>query len=100
DEVSGTALITAAAYRLMKLSPKFISILPIKKIEESRKRILEHHINPQNGSVSQVVNPLDWNAKVAFDGSNGKQSPEGQAFVILLYVAWKDFMGENLMECY
>lgn len=62
------------------------------KIENSRKKILQDQINPQNGGVFPVVPPLDWNAKEPFDGSEGKQSPEGQGFVILMHIAWKNYL--------
>ncbi|EGG11283.1 uncharacterized protein MELLADRAFT_90740 [Melampsora larici-populina 98AG31] len=89
DEVSGTALLAATAYRLVNLNHEFKSILPMHKIEEARKTILEKHLDPKTGSVSTVVDPLDWNAKAPYDGSPGKQSPEAQAFVILMHTAWK-----------
>ncbi|KAH9820751.1 glycosyl hydrolase family 88-domain-containing protein [Melampsora americana] len=95
EEVSGTALITATAYRLAILNKKFNTILPMQKVEAARKTILEKHLDPKTGSVSTVVDPLNWNSKAPFDGSPGKQSPEGQAFVILMHTAWKVYTSSN-----
>ncbi|EGG11285.1 uncharacterized protein MELLADRAFT_90741 [Melampsora larici-populina 98AG31] len=95
EEVSGTALITATAYRLANLNKKFNTILPMQKVEAARKTILEKHLDPKTGSVSTVVDPLNWNSKAAFDGSPGKQSPEGQAFVVLMHTAWKVYITSN-----
>ncbi|KAG0144316.1 hypothetical protein CROQUDRAFT_724086 [Cronartium quercuum f. sp. fusiforme G11] len=90
DEVSGTALIAATAYRLVTLNPEHTQNLPMAQIDQSRKKILQEHIDPKTGGVSPVVPPLEWLAKKPFDGTEGKQSPEGQAFVIFLHLAWKN----------
>lgn len=86
-EVSGTALIAAAAYRLVAVNPPSREDLPMEKIELARKAILKNHIDVKTGIVSPVVDPLDWNKIGPYDKS--KASPEGQAFVVLMINAWE-----------
>ncbi|KAH9820750.1 hypothetical protein DFH28DRAFT_1121103 [Melampsora americana] len=94
-EVSGTALLAATAYRLANLNQEHILTLPMRKVEHARKAILEKHLNPKNGSVSTV----NGNVKVPFDGSPGQLKPEGQAFVILMYTAWKAYESQFNSSC-
>lgn len=86
-EVSGTAMIVATAYRLIAAHPQSISQLPMKAIDLARTSILINNIDPRTRIVSPVVNPLDWNQKLALKRSNS--SPEGQAFVVLMITAWE-----------
>ncbi|KAG8899305.1 hypothetical protein FRC01_010592 [Tulasnella sp. 417] len=44
--------------------------------------LIRSRINPNDGWVDQVVDPYAW-------GSEGKESPEGQSFVLLMEAAWR-----------
>ncbi|KAH9813859.1 hypothetical protein DFH28DRAFT_325797 [Melampsora americana] len=88
DEVSGTALIAASAYRLAVARPDMIHRLPLDKINCARNAIILNNINHQNGTVSPVINPLDWSLKAL----PGVVSPEGQAFVLFMDLAWQYFI--------
>jgi len=97
-ECSGTALIAAAAYRLAVFEPQCVKDLPMDKIDAARVAIFTKYVNKKTGAVAPVVDPLDWNAVKAFNGSEpevGFVSPEGQAFVLLLFEAWKDYTRAN-----
>ncbi|KAI9614248.1 hypothetical protein H4Q26_009391 [Puccinia striiformis f. sp. tritici PST-130] len=93
-ECSGTALIAAAAYRLASLRPGCEEGLPMDAINAARVAIFTKYTNHQTGAVAPVVDPLDWNAVKPFNGTKpekGFVSPEGQAFTILLFEAWKAY---------
>ncbi|OAV90478.1 hypothetical protein PTTG_08754 [Puccinia triticina 1-1 BBBD Race 1] len=94
-ECSGTALIAAAGYRLASLRPKCAKHLPLDAINAARVAIFTRYTNRETGAVAPVVDPLDWNAVKAFNGTKpitGYVSPEGQAFTILLFEAWKSYV--------
>ncbi|KAH9447264.1 hypothetical protein Pst134EA_029298 [Puccinia striiformis f. sp. tritici] len=98
-ECSGTALIAAAAYRLASLRPGCEEGLPMDAINAARVAIFTKYTNHQTGAVAPVVDPLDWNAVKPFNGTKpekGFVSPEGQAFTILLFEAWKAVHPSNL----
>ncbi|EGG09920.1 uncharacterized protein MELLADRAFT_95282 [Melampsora larici-populina 98AG31] len=88
DEVSGTSLLAASAYRVAVARPDLIHRLPLDKINCARSAIITNHINPINGSVAPVINPLDWSKKAL----PGVVSPEGQAFVLFMENAWQYFI--------
>ncbi|KAI9614059.1 hypothetical protein KEM48_003624 [Puccinia striiformis f. sp. tritici PST-130] len=93
-DCSGTALIASAAYRLASLEPSYVSQLPMNAIAKSRIAIFSKYTNITTGAVGPVVDPMDWNAEKAFNGSKaevGHVSPEGQALVLLLYAAWNSY---------
>ncbi|WAQ88861.1 hypothetical protein PtA15_10A282 [Puccinia triticina] len=94
-ECSGTALIAAAAYRLVSLRPTSAKRLPLDAINAARVAIFTKYTNPKTGAVAPVVDPLNWNAPKPFNGEKpivGYVSPEGQAFTILLFEAWKAYV--------
>ncbi|KAH9465599.1 hypothetical protein Pst134EA_013480 [Puccinia striiformis f. sp. tritici] len=93
-DCSGTALIASAAYRLASLEPSYVSQLPMNAMAKSRIAIFSKYTNITTGAVGPVVDPMDWNAEKAFNGSKaevGHVSPEGQALVLLLYAAWNSY---------
>ena len=99
-ECSGTALIAAAAYRLASLQPNCVEGLPMDAIDAARVAIFEKYTNPETGAVAPVVDPLDWNSVKPFNGTKPKVgfvSPEGQAFVLLLFESWKAY--NHAIEC-
>ncbi|OAV94812.1 hypothetical protein PTTG_06229 [Puccinia triticina 1-1 BBBD Race 1] len=97
-ECSGTALIASAAYRLASLEPSTVPRLPLSTIAKSRIAIFSKYTNSTTGAVGPVVDPFDWNAEKAFTGATpeaGDVSPEGQAFVLLLYAAWNAYTNSS-----
>lgn len=88
DDASGTSLLAASAYRVAVARPDMIPRLPLDKINCARSAIITNHINPLNGTVFPVINPLDWNKKAL----PGVVSPEGQAFVLFMENAWQIFI--------
>lgn len=94
-DCSGTALIAAAAYRLAIYEPECVEDLPMNQIYSATIKIFSGYVNKTTGAVAPVVDPLDWNAAKAFNGTEpevGFVSPEGQAFTLLLFEAWKAYM--------
>ncbi|KAI7936357.1 hypothetical protein MJO29_015660 [Puccinia striiformis f. sp. tritici] len=95
-ECSGTAIIAAAAYRLVSLRPGSEKSLPMEAINAARVAIFTKYANKKTGAVAPVVDPLNWNSAKPFNGAKpqvGFVSPEGQAFTILLFEAWKAYIG-------
>ncbi|KAF7187012.1 hypothetical protein HII31_11621 [Pseudocercospora fuligena] len=100
-ETSGTALMTAAVYRLAVLQQearalfdgsaakakkldKIVTSEMLKWAETNRKTIAAHI--DQSGIAKPAVNPLGWGDRTPYV----KGSPEGQSFVVMLYAAWRD----------
>ena len=85
-ETSGTALLAATAFRMATLEPatfgETYASWALRKLNAVKQCIDEN-----SGLVSPVVNPLKESQRTPLDGV----SPEGQAFVVLLYVAWRDW---------
>ncbi|CEQ40803.1 SPOSA6832_02447, partial [Sporobolomyces salmonicolor] len=83
SEASGSALLASAAYRLAVLDPSrdYSSLLATAaKIRTAVNR----GVSTSTGWVSPVVNPLDFSEQ-------GSDSPESEAFVLLLQAAWQDW---------
>ncbi|GAA5930867.1 hypothetical protein JCM1841_001958 [Sporobolomyces salmonicolor] len=83
SEASGSALLASAAYRLAVLDPSrdYSSLLATAaKIRTAVNR----GVSTSTGWVSPVVNPLDFSKQ-------GSDSPESEAFVLLLQAAWQDW---------
>lgn len=90
-EVSGSSLLAAVAYRMVLLRPKTYGSKYINWADGIRKTIARNdargapHVK-STGVVTPAVNPLNWkDPKPVTTGS-----PEGQAFVVLMYAAWRD----------
>jgi rhamnogalacturonyl hydrolase YesR len=86
-EAAGTALIAATVFRMAVLKPvvfgqqKYID-WALKKID-----VVENCVDQETGIVAPVVNPTTDDQRTPLDGV----SPEAQAFVILLFAAWRDW---------
>ncbi|KAK7941357.1 uncharacterized protein PG986_013744 [Apiospora aurea] len=99
-ELSGTTLLTATVYRLAVLAPdefgggaggdknkngssdsnnKYVQWADAKRPE------IIARVNAQ-GLLSPVINPLNWG-----DRTPGTESPEAQAFALLMFAAWRDY---------
>ncbi|KAF9446020.1 hypothetical protein P691DRAFT_795008 [Macrolepiota fuliginosa MF-IS2] len=91
-EISGSSLLASVAYRMAVLRPD-VFVNPYggngKYLDfaEGIRTVLgqDDHIT-SNGTATPAVNPLGWGDTTPFTAG----SPEGQNFVVLLYVAWRD----------
>ncbi|GAA6007975.1 uncharacterized protein JCM10292_000463 [Rhodotorula paludigena] len=79
---SGSALLAAAAYRLAQLNGTQSDY--ILDMAATIRSAVNNHVDTSTGWLAPVVNPL------AFD-QQASQSPEGEAFVLLLEAAWRDY---------
>ncbi|KAI4648232.1 hypothetical protein J4E93_004644 [Alternaria ventricosa] len=84
-EVAGTALMAATAFRMALLEPgtfgeRYVGWATCKLESVSR------YIDEETGVAAPVVNSLKEGQRTPLNGIN----PEGQAFVVLLYAAWRD----------
>ncbi|ESK86686.1 hypothetical protein Moror_10933 [Moniliophthora roreri MCA 2997] len=91
-EISGSAILASVVYRMTVLQPdtfgdnKYLSWADGIRNTISRN---DKQGNPRvtiEGIVMPAVNPLGWLDKNPFTTG----SPEGQAFVVLMYSAWRD----------
>ncbi|KAF2627941.1 Six-hairpin glycosidase [Macroventuria anomochaeta] len=85
-EVAGTALLTATVFRMAVLEP---GIFGTKYTNWALLRMdtVGRCIDVETGIAAPVVNPLRESQRTPLSGSN----PEGQAFVVLMYAAWRDW---------
>jgi len=89
-EISGTALLSAAAYRM---AVNDLGMFPQKYIawaDMNRAALAQHH--GSNGIFSPAINPLDWHDRTPLTSG----SPEGQAFAVYLYAAYRDCLGAGV----
>jgi len=96
-EISGSSLLASVAYRMVVLRPHVFAPSSGYKISKGKGRYLDFadgikevmgqgsHITA-NGTAIPAVNPLGWGDTTPFLAG----SPEGQNFVVLMYVAWRD----------
>lgn len=98
-EISGSSLLAAVAYRMAILAPEEFGVVNgdaskskyVRWADRIRKTIGGEDVNgnphvTNAGVVTPAVDPLDWKSTTPFTTG----SPEGQAFVVLLYAAWRD----------
>jgi rhamnogalacturonyl hydrolase YesR len=85
-EVAGTALSAATAFRMTVLEP---DIFGSKYTDWALQKmnVVGRCLNVDTGIASPVVNSLKESQRTPLSGPN----PEGQAFVVLLYAAWRDW---------
>ncbi|PVI08260.1 hypothetical protein DM02DRAFT_579493 [Periconia macrospinosa] len=88
-EISGTALLAATALRMARLDAAAFGRGKYVDWAEKKMRVVEGRIEQATGVVKPAVNPLDWKDRKQFNTG----SPEGQAFVVLLEAAWRDWKG-------
>lgn len=81
SDASGSALLAASAYRLAQLTgdTSFVSEA------DSVRTAVFAAVDPATGWLAPVVNPLSFKARAS-------QSPEGEAFVLLLQAAYRDYV--------
>ncbi|RXW23701.1 hypothetical protein EST38_g2176 [Candolleomyces aberdarensis] len=92
-EVSGSALLAATTYRMMVLRPKTFEDPKYAKWADGIRKTLagvdvqgRRYVSEEMGVVAPAVNPLNWRDRNPVRTG----SPEGQAFVVLMYAAWRD----------
>ena len=83
-EISGTALLSAVAYRMAVNDPVMFPQNYVAWADTNRKAIAQHQ--DSSGIFSPAVNPLNWKDRTKFTTG----SPEGQAFTVFLYTAYRD----------
>ncbi|KAI1753689.1 hypothetical protein F4782DRAFT_495354 [Xylaria castorea] len=86
-ELSGTTLLTATTYRMAKLEPEVFGDGYVAWADMKREEVVER-IN-EDGLLSPVINPLNWN-----DRTPGTASPEAQSFAVLMFAAYRDLHGK------
>ncbi|EKG11057.1 Six-hairpin glycosidase-like protein [Macrophomina phaseolina MS6] len=84
-ELSGTTLLTAVAYRMLSLEPGTFAVERYGKWADEKREAVTARIG-DDGLLAPVVNPLDW-----YDTTPGTQSPEAQAFAVLMFAAHRSF---------
>ncbi|KAI0506644.1 hypothetical protein F5B22DRAFT_639035 [Xylaria bambusicola] len=82
-ELSGTTLLAATTYRMAALVPEAFGESYVAWADEKRGEAVRR-IN-EDGLLSPVINPLDWN-----DRTPGTASPEAQSFAVLMFAAYRD----------
>jgi rhamnogalacturonyl hydrolase YesR len=83
-ENAGTAAIASAIYRMAILKPSVLGERALAWAETARKTVLSNIA--EDGVVFPVANPMDSHDRKPCSGS-----AEGQAFVLLLIAAYKDW---------
>ncbi|GAA5956693.1 hypothetical protein JCM3765_005705 [Sporobolomyces pararoseus] len=80
---AGSALLSSSAYRLAVLdsTTDYSSIL---KSAFAIRSAVNARVDRKTGWLSGAVDPLSWKKQI-------EKSPEGQAFVLLLEAAWRDY---------
>ncbi|PPR00481.1 hypothetical protein CVT24_004536 [Panaeolus cyanescens] len=91
-EISGSTLIASVVYRMAVLQPGIFAQGSYIRWADGIKETIsgndedgKAHVTPE-GIVRPAVNPLDWWDVNKFE----RGSPEGNAFTVLLYTAWRD----------
>jgi len=79
EDSSGTALLASATYRLATITNDTTHI----PSADRAFAVVQSRIN-EEGFLQNVVDPYNF-------GNAGTTSPEGQAFVLLLQAAWRDY---------
>jgi hypothetical protein len=91
-EISGTALLTAVAYRMAVNDPVMFPQQYIQWADTNRISL-----SKQEGADSvfvPAVNPLSWLDRTEFDSG----SPEGQAFTVFMYTAFRDCVNAGICQ--
>lgn len=91
-EISGTALLSAVAYRMAVNDPGMFPQKYINWADNNRETIAQHQNGGREGIFSPTVDPYSWLDQTPY--TNG--SPEGQAFTIYLYTAYRDCVDAGL----
>ncbi|KAF5383001.1 hypothetical protein D9615_004847 [Tricholomella constricta] len=90
-EISGSSLLASVAYRMAVLQPQACGDDYVRWADGVRGVLAGEDKNglphiTEEGIATPAVNPLEWKDKKPCTTG----SPEGQAFVVLMYTAWRD----------
>ncbi|KAF8954902.1 hypothetical protein BDZ97DRAFT_1862403 [Flammula alnicola] len=90
-EISGSSLLASAVYRMAVLQPQVFSQNYVAWADSIRMTITGNGTdgNPHitsTGIATPAVNPMAWQDTTPFTSG----SPEGQAFIVLMYAGWRD----------
>ncbi|KAK3314552.1 hypothetical protein B0H66DRAFT_576774 [Apodospora peruviana] len=89
-EISGTALLSAIAYRMAVNDPAMFPQKYVTWADTNRKAVVRHQTS--GGIFSPAVNPYNWLDRNKYTSG----SPEGQAFAVYLYTAYRDCVQASL----
>ncbi|EPE31615.1 Six-hairpin glycosidase [Glarea lozoyensis ATCC 20868] len=91
-EISGTALLTACAYRMAVNDPEMFGDKYVDWADRNRAAISGRQ--RPDGVFTPAANPYSWkDTEPYYEGS-----PEGQAFAIYLYTAYRDCVNAGLCQ--
>jgi rhamnogalacturonyl hydrolase YesR len=90
-EVAGTALLAANAFRMAVLAPTIFDA-PYTDWALRKMEAVGRCVDVKTGIAAPLVNPLKESQRTPLSGP----SPEGQAFVVLMYAAWRDWKNETV----
>ncbi|XP_006463798.1 hypothetical protein AGABI2DRAFT_208718 [Agaricus bisporus var. bisporus H97] len=88
-EISGSTLLASVVYRMAVLQPKVFAKKGSEYLDWAdgiMKTMGKGGHITENGTATPAVNPLAWQDTKPFTTG----SPEGQNFVVLMYVTWRD----------
>jgi len=91
-EISGTALLSAVAYRMAVNDPATFPQQYIDWADTNRKALAQYQSTDIEGIFSPAVDPYNWLDSAEYTSG----SPEGQAFAIYLYTAYRDCVGAGV----
>jgi hypothetical protein len=91
-EISGTALLSAVAYRMAVNDPGTFSQKYIDWADTNRKALAQYQSVGSEGIFSPAVDPYNWLDRTKYTSG----SPEGQAFTVYLYTAYRDCVGAGV----
>lgn len=91
-EISGTALIAAMVYRMAVNDPNMFGQNYLTWADAQRRAVAA--TQRKDGIFSPAVNPYDWHDRNKFTTG----SPEGQAFAVMLYTAYRDCVNANICQ--
>jgi hypothetical protein len=91
-EISGTALISAVAYRMAVNDPAMFPQKYITWADANRKSLANHE--GDDGVFAPAVDPYNWLDRSEFNSG----SPEGEAFTVFLYTAFRDCVNAGICQ--
>ncbi|KAH0527365.1 hypothetical protein TsFJ059_002373 [Trichoderma semiorbis] len=91
-EISGTAVLSAVAYRMAVNDPNMFPQSYITWADSNRRSLAQKQNS--NGLFSPAVNPYNWHDRTKYTAG----SPEGQAFAVYLYTAYRDCVNAGICQ--
>ncbi|GAA5857943.1 hypothetical protein JCM8547_006631 [Rhodosporidiobolus lusitaniae] len=88
SDAAGSALLAAATYRLATINELAISDSTLATAGKIRVAV-NNAVDLTTGWLAPVVNPLSFKEQ-------SSKSPEGEAFVLLLQAAWRDYTARTV----